>query len=97
MKTKKDDPLLGLYQIDEDSHFDEREALFIMTSILEDIENYNVIRDTLRDIVFNDEVLGLNILNRLDALVQGLKKEHMSRVNRAWNRRFITAFENVHL
>ncbi len=60
---------------------------------LDDIENNNVIRD----LVINDEVLGLNILNRLDALIQGLKKERISRIYRAWDRRFITAFEAVHI
>lgn len=95
--TKKDDPLSRLHQINEDTHLDEREALHIITSILDDIENNNVIRDTLRDIVINDEVRGLNILNRLEALIQGLKKEHTARINRAWNRRFITAFETVHI
>ena len=60
---------------------------------LDDIENNNVIRD----LIINDEVLGLNILNRLDALIQGLKKERISRINRAWDRRFITAFETMHI
>ena len=71
---KNDDPLSRLNQINEDTPLDDREALFIISSILDDIENNNVIRDTLRDIVINDEVLGLNILNRLDALIQGCKK-----------------------
>ena len=60
---------------------------------LDDIEKYNVIRD----LIINDEVLGLNILNHLDALIQGLKKGHISRINRAWNFRFITAFATVHI
>ena len=94
---KNDDPLSMLYQINEDIPLDKREAQFVISSILFDIENNNVIRDTLRDIVINDEVFGLNILNRIDTLIQGLKKEHRSRINRAWNRRFITAFETVHL
>jgi hypothetical protein len=93
---KNDDPLSMLHQINEDTPLDEREALFVISSILYDIENNNVIRDTLRDIVINDEVFGLNIINRLDTLIQGLKKEHISRINRIWNRRFITAFETVH-
>ena len=92
-KRKKDDLLSRLHQIHEDTPLDEREALFIISSILDDIENNNVIRD----LIINDEVLGLNILNRLDALIQGLKKERISRINRAWNLRFITAFEVVHI
>ena len=89
---KNDDPLSRLHYIHEDTSLDEWEALFIISSILDDIENNNVIRD----LEINDEVLGLNILNRLDALIQGLKKERTSRINRAWDRRFITAFETVH-
>jgi hypothetical protein len=91
-KRKKDDPLSRLHQIHEDTPLDEREALFIISRILDDIENNNVIRD----IVIN-EVLGLYILNHLDALIQGLKKERISRIYRAWDRRFITAFETVHI
>ncbi len=92
-KRKKDDPLSRLHYLHEDTPLDEREALFFISSILDDIENNNVIRD----LVINDEVLGLNILNRLDALIQGLKKGRISRIYCAWDRRFITAFETVYI
>jgi hypothetical protein len=36
---KKDDPLSRLHYLHEDTPLDEREALFFISSILDDIEN----------------------------------------------------------
>ena len=95
--SRKDDPLSTLYQISEDFHPHQQEAIQIITSILDDIEKASTLRDTLNDIIIKDEVMGLNILNRLETLIKGVKKEHQKRLNREWHRRFITAYSHLRI
>ena len=95
MKKTHTDPLSGLYQLDEDKHLQEHEALMVVANMLDDIEKIDILRDTLRGLMVTDEVLGMRILTMLDDLIQGIRKEQMERANRAWRLRFSNLFNFV--
>jgi hypothetical protein len=91
------DPLSALYQMDEDRHIHEGEALMVIMKMLNDVENVNMLRMGLREIVDSDEVLGMRFLNLLDNIIVGIKKEQIARARREWRHRFSRMFERTRL
>ena len=96
-KGGEEDPLSVLYQMDEDRHIHEGEALMVIMKMLNDVENIYMLRNGLREIVDSDEVLGMRFLNLLDNIIVGIKREQMARANREWRRRFSRMFEHTRL
>jgi hypothetical protein len=95
LKNRKEDPLSILYQIDEDRNLRDEEALVIISSMLDDVEKINTLKGNLREIVNSDEIHGMKLLNALDNIIHGLKKESLARASKGWRRRFLTMFEFV--
>ena len=96
-KGGEEDPLSVLYQMDEDLHIHEGEALMVIMKMLNDVEKIDMLRNGLREIVDSDEVLGMRFLNLLDNIIVGIKREQMARANREWRHRFSRMFERTRL
>ena len=69
------DPLGGLSQVDRDRNLLEPDALMLIVRMLDDIENFDSIRNGIRDIVCEDVVLGTRFMKVFDVLIQGLLRE----------------------
>ena len=95
LKKRKEDPLSILYQIDEDRNLRDEEALVVISRMLDDVEKINMLKGNLREIINSDEIHGLKLLNALDNIIQGLKKENIARANNGWRSRFQTMLEFV--
>jgi hypothetical protein len=96
-KGREEDPLSVLYQMDEDRHIHEGEALMMIMKMLNDVEKTDMLRIGLREIVDSDEVLGMRLLNLIDNIIVGIKREQMVRANREWRHRFSRMFERTRL
>ena len=93
IKKRKNDPLSSLYQLDEDRSISPNVELTEITSMFDDVETMGVLRDTLKDMMMADEIAGIRILNQLENVIQGIKREHMKRANKAWRHRFHSALD----
>ncbi len=69
------DPLGGLSQVDRDRNLLEQDALMLIVRMLDDVENFDALRNGLRDIVCEDVVLGTRFMKVFDVLIQGLLRE----------------------
>ena len=96
-KGGEEDPLSVLYQMDEDRHIHEGEALMVIMKMLNDVEKIDMLRNGLREIVDSDEVLGMRFLNLLDNVIAGIRREQMARASREWRHRFSRMFERTRL
>ncbi len=92
-KRSQEDPLSGLYQLDEDHYPSSFTDFSVISQILDDLENVGVLRDTLRDMMIVDEVAGFRILNQLENVIQGIKREHLSRANKEWRHKFLSVVD----
>jgi hypothetical protein len=92
-KKKKNDPLSSLYQLDEDRYIPPNAELTALTNMFDDVEKIRVLRDTLNDIIVADEVTGIRILNQLEIVIQGIKKEHTERANKEWRHKFLSLLD----
>jgi hypothetical protein len=72
---RKDDPLAGLTQVDRDLNLLEQDALMLVMRMLDDVEDFDVLRNNLMEIVSEDVVLGTRIMKVFDVLIQGLIRE----------------------
>ncbi len=72
---KKYDPLGGLSQVDRDRNLLERDALMLIVRMLDDVEDFDALRNGLKDIMCEDVVLGTRIMKVFDVLIQGLLRE----------------------
>ena len=69
------DPLGGLSQVDRDRNLLEQDALMLIVKMLDDVEDFDALRNGLRDIVCEDVVLGTRFMKVFDVLIQGLLRE----------------------
>jgi hypothetical protein len=69
------DPLEGLSQVDRDRNLLEKDALMLIVRMLDDVEDFDSIRNGIRDIVCEDVVLGTRFMKIFDVLIQGLLHE----------------------
>ena len=93
IKKRKNDPLSSLYQLDEDRSIPPNVELTEITSMFDDVEKMGVLRDTLKDMIIADEIAGIRILNQLEIVIQGIRREHMKRANRDWRHKFQSALD----
>jgi len=91
IKKRKNDPLSSLYQLDEDRSIPPNVELTALTNMFDDVEKIEILMDTLNDMIIADEVTGIRILNQLENLIQGMKREHMKRANKEWRHKFLSA------
>jgi len=90
-----EDPLSSLYQLDEDRHTPAYEGLTALTNVLDDVEKIVILGDTLKDLIYTDEVAGIQILNQLEKIIQGIKREQIQRANREWRFKFLSLFDLI--
>lgn len=75
-QTKRDDPLFGLHQIDEDfGNPLEKEALIIMLRMLDNVDEFDSLRLDLRNSILMDKGSELRILDLLRTLISGIQVE----------------------
>jgi hypothetical protein len=93
IKKRKNDPLSCLYQLDEDRSIPPNVELTDLTIMFDDVEKIGVLKDTLKDMILADEVAGIRLLNQLENVIQGIKREHITRANKDWRNRFQSALD----
>lgn len=83
-KGIEEDPLASLYQIDyvESSPL-EREAVVLVTRLLENIEEFYALREQIMDAMAVDEKAEVKIVDLFNALMEGLrvKQSFLGRVD----------------
>ena len=73
------DPLAGLYQINLDENIPlEEEALVLMVRMLDNFEDFRDLGDSLREIILQNEIVGMHILSLLKVLIIGVQKEYLT-------------------
>jgi hypothetical protein len=76
---QNEDPLSGLYQIDTDAKIPlEEEAIIIMVKMLDNLEEFKVLRDNLRNIMTQDEQIEMRMLSLLKVLITGVQTEYLT-------------------
>jgi hypothetical protein len=90
-----EDPLSCLYQLDEDRHTPAYEVLTALTNIFDNVEKIGILDNTLKDLINTDEVAGIRILNQLEKIIQGIKREHVQRADREWRLKFRSLFDLI--
>jgi hypothetical protein len=93
LKKRKNDPLSSLYQLDEDRSIPSNVELTALRNMFDDVEKIGVLRDTLKDMIITDEVAGIRILNQLEIVIQGIKREHVKQANKEWRHKFLAAID----
>jgi len=72
------DPLASLYQINLDENIPlEEEALVLMVRMLDNFEDFRDLGDSLREIILQNEIVGMHILSLLKVLIIGVQKEYL--------------------
>ena len=69
------DPLGGLSQVDRDRNLLEQDALMLVVRMLDDIEDFDALRNSFRDIMCEDVVVRTRFMKVFDVLIQGLLRE----------------------
>lgn len=69
------DPLGGLSQVDRDRNLLEQDALMLVVRMLDDIEDFDALRNSFRDIMCEDVVVRTRFMKVFDILIQGLLRE----------------------
>ncbi len=72
---KKYDPLEGLSQVDRDWNLLEMDALMLILRMLDDVEDFDVLRIGFRDIMCKDVVVRIRFMKIFDVLIQCLLRE----------------------
>lgn len=81
------DPLVGLYQLDnEEACILDRDVLMIMARMLDDIEDLDVQRKSLRNIMTLDKINKTRILSLLQTLIRGVSREKSALENNVFTR-----------
>ena len=75
------DPLGELSQVDRDRNLLEQDALLLIVRMLDDVEDFDVLRNGLRDIVCEDVVFGTRFMKVFDVLIQGFLREQKALAN----------------
>lgn len=75
-KRSEQDPLADLHQMDHTNGAPlEGEAAYLITRLLENIEEFYVLKDQMKDVVVVDERTGTKVVELLSALINGLREE----------------------
>ncbi len=72
---RKFDLLAGLSQVDRDRNLLEQDALMLVMRMLDDIEDFDTLRNCFRDIMCEDVVARTRFMKVFDVLIQGLLRE----------------------
>ena len=72
---RKYDLLVGLSQVDGDRNILEQDALMLVVRMLDDVEEFDALRNRFRDIMCEDVVVGTRFMKVFDVLIQGLFQE----------------------
>ena len=72
---RKYDLLAGLSQVDGDRNLLEQDALMLVVRMLDDVEEFDALRNRFRDIMCEDVVVGTRFMKVFDVLIQGLLQE----------------------
>lgn len=73
---KGSDPLADLFQLDPiECTALEKEALVLVTQLLQNVEEYYVIQGQIKDVMAQDRVLENRIKDLMDSLIKGLLLE----------------------
>ncbi len=72
---RKSDPLGGLSQVDRDRNLLEQDALILIVRMLDDVEDFDALRNSFRDIMCEDVVVRTRFMKVFDILIQGLLRE----------------------
>ena len=74
--SKELDPLAELYQMEDIECTPlERDALVLVTRLLENVEEFYVINEQIRDIIAEDDAMGAKIIGLFDAMIHALRIE----------------------
>ena len=76
MVGRDQDPLAKLYQMETiECSDDEKDALVLVTRLLENVEEFYALREQLSDAMETDASLEPKIVNMFGALIKGLEVE----------------------
>jgi hypothetical protein len=74
--SKELDPLAELYQMEDIECTPlERDALLLLTRLLENVEEFYVLNEQIRDIIAEDDAMGEKIIELFNAMIHALKIE----------------------
>lgn len=74
--SKELDPLAELYQMEDiESTPLERDALVLLTRLLENVEEFYVLNEQIRDIIAEDDAMGAKIIELFNAMINALRIE----------------------
>lgn len=70
------DPLADLFQVDDiECTSMEKEALVLVTQLLQNVEEYYALQGQIKDVMAQDRVVADKIKGLMDALIKGLHVE----------------------
>jgi hypothetical protein len=78
IKLLSEDPLSGLYQIEEGVDLKNKEASVLLTRLLENVEEFYELRERIKQIIVEDHLTEKKVLNLFETLIQGIKTEKNS-------------------
>ncbi len=74
--SKGSDPLADLFQLDKiECTALEKEALVLVTQLLQNVEEYYAIQGQIKDVIAQDRLLENRIKGLMDSLIKGLLVE----------------------
>jgi len=75
--SENSDPLAELFQLDTTIECTalEKEALVLVTQLLQNVEEYYAIHEQIKDVMAQDRVVGSRIKDLMDSLIKGLLVE----------------------
>ena len=74
--SKELDPLAELYQMEDiECTSLERDALVLVTRLLENVEEFYVLNEQIRDIIAEDDAMGAKIIELFNAMINALRIE----------------------
>ena len=74
--SKELDPLAELYQMEDIECTPlERDALVLVTRLLENVEEFYVLNEQIRDIIAEDDAMGAKIIELFNAMINALRIE----------------------
>lgn len=74
--SKELDPLAELYQMEDIECTPlERDALVLVTRLLENVEEFYVLNEQIKDIIAEDDAMGAKIIELFNAMIHALRIE----------------------
>ena len=74
--SKELDPLAELYQMEDIECTPlERDALVLVTRLLENVEEFYMLNEQIRDIIAEDDTMGEKIIELFNAMIDALRIE----------------------